>query len=112
MGAAQVAKAPGDGYTLMVMHQGLAFNASLYADLPYDTLRDLVPIAYIGHAETWDTLDIDGDIMARDAIARYRRGGALLAVASIFRDLDSLREEAAMERAGARGSPVRTAAGA
>src|SRR4051812_26458135 len=48
MGAAQVAKAPGDGYTLMVMHQGLAFNASLYADLPYDTLRDLVPIAYIG----------------------------------------------------------------
>ncbi|HEY6240182.1 MAG TPA: tripartite tricarboxylate transporter substrate binding protein [Burkholderiales bacterium] len=46
--AAQVAKAPGDGYTLMVMHQGLAFNASLYASLPYDTLQDLVPVAYIG----------------------------------------------------------------
>jgi len=48
IGANQVAKAPGDGYTLMVMHQGLAFNASLYADLPYDTLRDLAPIAYVG----------------------------------------------------------------
>src|SRR5947209_3383552 len=46
--ANQVAKAPGDGYTLMIMHQGLAFNASLYANLPYDTLRDLVAIAYVG----------------------------------------------------------------
>ena len=48
IGANQVAKAPGDGYTLMVMHQGLAFNAALYANLPYDTLRDLAPIANIG----------------------------------------------------------------
>ncbi len=46
--AAMLAKSPGDGYTLMMMHQGLAFNASLYADLPYDTLRDLAPIAYVG----------------------------------------------------------------
>src|SRR5258706_11786911 len=46
--AAMLAKSPGDGYTLMMMHQGLAFNASLYSDLPYDTLRDLAPIAYIG----------------------------------------------------------------
>ena len=46
--AAQVAKSPGDGYTLMLMHQGLAFNASLYSDLPYDTLRDLAPVAYVG----------------------------------------------------------------
>jgi tripartite-type tricarboxylate transporter receptor subunit TctC len=46
--AAMLAKSPGDGYTLMTMHQGLAFNASLYASLPYDTLRDLLPIAYVG----------------------------------------------------------------
>src|SRR5258706_13188973 len=46
--AAMLAKSPGDGYTLMTMHQGLAFNASLYSDLPYDTLRDLAPIAYLG----------------------------------------------------------------
>ena len=48
IGANLAAKAPGDGYTLMTMHQGLAFNASLYARLPYDTLRDLAPIAYVG----------------------------------------------------------------
>jgi tripartite-type tricarboxylate transporter receptor subunit TctC len=46
--AALLAKSPGDGYTLMMMHQGLAFNASLYPELPYDTLRDLAPIAYVG----------------------------------------------------------------
>ena len=46
--AAMLAKSPGDGYTLMTMHQGLAFNASLYSNLAYDTLRDLAPIAYVG----------------------------------------------------------------
>src|SRR3989475_8783789 len=35
MATAMLAKAPSDGYTLMVMHQGLAFNASLYSNLPY-----------------------------------------------------------------------------
>jgi len=46
--ANQVSKALPDGYTLMMMHQGLAFNASLYAKLPYDTLRDLASVAYVG----------------------------------------------------------------
>ncbi len=45
---AMVAKAPADGYTLLFIHQGLAFNAALYASLPYDTLRDLRPIAMVG----------------------------------------------------------------
>jgi apoptosis-inducing factor 3 len=59
-----------------------------------------VPINYIGHAEKWDDLDVEGKIEARDYLVRYRRNGKLLAVASIFRDVDSLREEAAMEHAG------------
>jgi NADPH-dependent 2,4-dienoyl-CoA reductase/sulfur reductase-like enzyme/nitrite reductase/ring-hydroxylating ferredoxin subunit len=66
-----------------------------------------VPINYIGHAETWDDLDIEGNIDARDCLVRYRRNGKLLAVASIFRDVDSLREEAAMKRAGLVGSAAR-----
>lgn len=45
---ALLAKSSGDGYSLMTMHQGLAFNASLYVSLPYDTLRDIAPIAYLG----------------------------------------------------------------
>ena len=46
--AAQLAKSPGDGYTLMMMSQALAYSASLYPELPYDTLRDLAPIAFVG----------------------------------------------------------------
>jgi NADPH-dependent 2,4-dienoyl-CoA reductase/sulfur reductase-like enzyme/nitrite reductase/ring-hydroxylating ferredoxin subunit len=59
-----------------------------------------VPINYIGHAEKWDDLDIEGGIEARDCLVRYRRNGKVLAVASIFRDVDNLREEVAMEHAG------------
>ena len=48
IGTAIVAKSPADGYTLLVAHQGLAFNATLYDKLPYDTLKDLVPAAMVG----------------------------------------------------------------
>jgi NADPH-dependent 2,4-dienoyl-CoA reductase/sulfur reductase-like enzyme len=57
-----------------------------------------VPINYVGHAETWDELAIDGDIAARDCVLRYKRDGKVLAVASIYRDAESLEAEAAMER--------------
>lgn len=43
-----LARAAPDGYTLMVHHVGLAFNASLYDKLPFDTARDVLPLAYIG----------------------------------------------------------------
>jgi NADPH-dependent 2,4-dienoyl-CoA reductase/sulfur reductase-like enzyme/nitrite reductase/ring-hydroxylating ferredoxin subunit len=58
-----------------------------------------VPINYVGHAEKWDDLVVEGDIEARDCLVRYRRGGKLLAVASIYRDLENLRAELAMELA-------------
>jgi apoptosis-inducing factor 3 len=57
-----------------------------------------VPINYVGHAEAWDDVGIDGDPAARDCLVRYRRNGKVLAVASIFRDVESLKQEAAMER--------------
>jgi NADPH-dependent 2,4-dienoyl-CoA reductase/sulfur reductase-like enzyme/nitrite reductase/ring-hydroxylating ferredoxin subunit len=58
-----------------------------------------VPINYVGHAESWDAIEIEGDIAARDCLLRYKRGGKTLAVASIYRDIDSLRAELEMERA-------------
>ena len=45
---AMLARAAPDGQTLLVNHLGLAFNAALYANLPYDTRKDVVPVAYIG----------------------------------------------------------------
>ena len=58
-----------------------------------------IPINYVGHAETWDDIAIEGDIANKDCVLRYRRGGKTLAVASIFRDKESLEAEIAMERA-------------
>jgi len=57
-----------------------------------------VPINYVGHAESWDELAIDGDIANRDCVLRYKRDGRVLAVASIYRDTDSLMAEVQMER--------------
>ena len=45
---AMLARAVPDGHTLLIHHMGLVFNASLYDSLPYETLRDIAPIAYIG----------------------------------------------------------------
>ncbi len=60
-----------------------------------------VPINYVGHAEQWDEIAIDGDVAAKDCLLRYKRQGRVLAVASIFRDVDSLQAELAMERGAA-----------
>jgi len=57
-----------------------------------------VPINYVGHAETWDELEIEGDIARKDCLVRFKLRGRTLAVASISRDLESLRAEVMMER--------------
>lgn len=58
-----------------------------------------VVISYVGHAERWDRIEIDGDLAAHDCTLRYRENGKVLAVATIFRDRESLEAEVAMERA-------------
>jgi apoptosis-inducing factor 3 len=55
-------------------------------------------INYVGHAEHWDELAIEGDLVARDCTVRYKRSGRVLAVASIGRDLENLQAEVAMEQ--------------
>src|SRR5450631_452871 len=57
-----------------------------------------VPINYVGHAEAWDEIAIDGVIAARDCLLKYMSKGRVLAVASIYRDLASLQAELAMEQ--------------
>ena len=55
-------------------------------------------INYVGHAGKWDTTEVIGDLKARDALVKYRRGGQVVAIASVHRDLDSLRAELDLER--------------
>ena len=56
-----------------------------------------VSINYVGHAESWDELAVEGDLAAKDGLVRFKRGGRTLAVASLFRDLESLKAEVAMD---------------
>lgn len=57
-----------------------------------------MPINYVGHAEQWDEIAINGDIKAKDCLLRYKQAGRVLAIASIFRDVESLKAELAMEQ--------------
>jgi NADPH-dependent 2,4-dienoyl-CoA reductase/sulfur reductase-like enzyme/nitrite reductase/ring-hydroxylating ferredoxin subunit len=60
-----------------------------------------VPINYVGHAESFDDIAIDGSIGDRDCLLKYRKDGRVLAVASIYRDLDNLKAELEMEQSRA-----------
>lgn len=62
----------------------------------YDTV-----INYVGHAESWDRVEIDGDPAAHDCAVAYWRADKKLAVATVGRDLDNLRAELAFEQAAA-----------
>src|SRR5271167_290821 len=56
-----------------------------------------VVINYVGHAEKWDATEIDGELDARDCAVTYKKGGSILAVATISRDMQSQQIEAEME---------------
>jgi tripartite-type tricarboxylate transporter receptor subunit TctC len=47
IGTARAAKAVPDGYTLLLMHVGIATAPALYRKLPYDTIADLEPIGRV-----------------------------------------------------------------
>jgi NADPH-dependent 2,4-dienoyl-CoA reductase/sulfur reductase-like enzyme/nitrite reductase/ring-hydroxylating ferredoxin subunit len=57
-----------------------------------------VSLSYVGHAERWDRIEIDGSIDARDCTVSYHSADRMLAVLTIFRDLESLRAELAFEK--------------
>jgi NADPH-dependent 2,4-dienoyl-CoA reductase/sulfur reductase-like enzyme/nitrite reductase/ring-hydroxylating ferredoxin subunit len=59
----------------------------------YDTT-----IAYVGHAEHWDQIAIDGDPSQQDCTATFWHEGKRRAVVTVGRDRDSLRAELAFEQ--------------
>ena len=89
-----VAERQGQIAALNMMGMRTPFNsAPFFWSQHYD-----VPINYVGHAEKWDAIEIDGDVMKRDCVVRYKLGGRVLAVASIYRDKESLEAGVDMER--------------
>jgi apoptosis-inducing factor 3 len=57
-------------------------------------------LSYVGHAERWDSVEIDGalDAVTQDCTVTYRREGKKLAVAVVHRDLAGLQAEAEFEK--------------
>jgi NADPH-dependent 2,4-dienoyl-CoA reductase/sulfur reductase-like enzyme/nitrite reductase/ring-hydroxylating ferredoxin subunit len=58
-----------------------------------------VTIAYVGHAEGWDRIEVDGNLDAHDGRVAYWKNGKRLAVATVGRDKESLLAEIEMEAA-------------
>jgi tripartite-type tricarboxylate transporter receptor subunit TctC len=48
IGTEMVAQSPGDGYTLLFHSGSITYDPSLHDKLPYDTMKDLAPVAMIG----------------------------------------------------------------
>ncbi|QKM65238.1 LacI family transcriptional regulator [Polynucleobacter tropicus] len=72
-----VAKAPADGYTLLMADQALISNPSLFPALPYDTLKDLMPVALVGTAAS--VIVVNASVPVRDlksliALAKSKPG--------------------------------------
>ena len=89
-----VAERQGQAAALNMVGHAIPFTAvPFFWSQHYD-----VPINYVGHAEAWDEIVTEGDIMSKDCVLRFKRNGRVSAVASIFRDLESLEAEVMMER--------------
>lgn len=50
IGADLVAKAPADGYTVLLTTSGLTINAALRTRMPFDAVKDLEPVAAVAYA--------------------------------------------------------------
>ena len=70
-----------------------------FTDVPFFWSQHYdIAVNYVGHAERWETIEIDGSFEKHDCTVRYRAGGRVLAMASIFRDRENLEAELAMEQ--------------
>ncbi len=102
---------PHSGQLMRVEHwvvaqrQGQAAAFAMLGDrTPFDAVPFFwsqhydIPINYVGHAEKWDEIAVEGDVAGKDCLVRYKMKGHTLAAASIFRDVENLKAEVAMER--------------
>jgi apoptosis-inducing factor 3 len=89
-----VAERQGQTAARNMLGRGEAYHAvPFFWSAHYD-----VTINYIGHAAGWDAIEVLGDLPGKSAVVAYRSGGKIAALASVFRDQDSLRAELLLER--------------
>ena len=51
IGNESLARSPPDGYTLILNGNGFTTNPSFYSKIPYDTIKDITPVAFIGFSQ-------------------------------------------------------------
>lgn len=82
-GMAMAARATPDGYTLLLTSTAIAVNQALYNNLPYDPLKDFVPICELVNAPNVLFVRSDSDIKSvADLIARAKAAPGVLNYAS------------------------------
>lgn len=88
-----VAQRQGQAAARNILGAGIAYtDAPFFWSQHYDA-----GINYVGHAARWDRIKTDGDASKYDFSARFISGDRTVAVATIYRDVESLQAEAAME---------------
>ena len=88
-----VAERQGQTVARNMLGRGERFDAvPFFWSQHYDTV-----INYVGHAEQWDRIEIDGSLDAQDCSVAFMKGSRRLALATISRDRESLQAEVAME---------------
>jgi NADPH-dependent 2,4-dienoyl-CoA reductase/sulfur reductase-like enzyme/nitrite reductase/ring-hydroxylating ferredoxin subunit len=74
-------------------------KAAAFDDVPFFWSNHFdVGLSYVGHADSWDAIDVTGSLEAHDFSAAFRKSGRTVAVVTMGRDRASLEAEAELRR--------------
>jgi apoptosis-inducing factor 3 len=92
---------------VVAMRQGQTAAKNLLGQhVPFDAVPFFwsqhydVTIRYVGHAEAWDRIDVDGSLAQHDATVSFVRSGRRVAAATVSRDRTNLAIEVELEEVG------------
>lgn len=118
-GTAQVVRAAPDGYTLLMGTANLATNVGLYAKIPYDVQKDLVPVSLLTRVPVFVFANAKSGIKSvADMVARSKAAADGLSYASagngsathLAGELFKIESQSALEHIPYKGSSEATAA--